>query len=78
MDLRTTGRELNDEEWAALVGREAAAGVYGVVTTGIVCRPGCPARTPLRGNVRWFAGVDEALEAGFRRCLRCGVRGGGV
>ena len=71
MGFRETGRELSDTEWAALVGREALPGVYGVVTTGIVCRPGCPARTPLRGNVRWFAGVKEAEAAGFRRCLRC-------
>lgn len=73
MDFREMGRELSGAEWAALVGREVVPGVYGVVTTGIVCRPGCPARTPLRGNVRWFAGVDEALVAGFRRCKRCGA-----
>jgi AraC family transcriptional regulator, regulatory protein of adaptative response / methylated-DNA-[protein]-cysteine methyltransferase len=72
MGLRETGRELSDAEWAALVGREVVPGVYGVVTTGIVCRPGCPARTPLRGNVRWFRGVEEALTVGFRRCRRCG------
>ena len=71
MGLRHTGRELSDAEWAALVGRGASLGVYGVVTTGIACRPGCPARTPLRANVRWFGAVEEALAVGFRRCLRC-------
>jgi AraC family transcriptional regulator, regulatory protein of adaptative response / methylated-DNA-[protein]-cysteine methyltransferase len=74
MGFRDTGRAVSDAEWAALVGRLPIPGVYGVVTTGIVCRPGCTARTPLRGNVRWFAGVEEALAAGFRRCKRCGSR----
>lgn len=72
MVLGETGRALSDAEWAALVGREAAAGVYGVVTTGIVCHPGCPARVPLRQNVRWFAVVEEAFAVGFRQCKRCG------
>ena len=75
MDLRRTGRELSEAEWAALVAHEAVPGVFAVTTTGIVCRPGCPARTPLRRNVRWFDGADAALAAGFRRCKRCG--GGG-
>lgn len=37
----------------------------GVTTTGIYCRPVCPARTPKRGNVRFFA-CAAAEEAGFR------------
>ncbi len=73
MDLRKTGRGLSDDEWAALVGRTGASGVDGVVTTGIVCSPGCPARTPLRQNARWFVGVAEAEALGFRRCKRCGA-----
>lgn len=43
----------------------------GVLTTGIFCRPVCPARTPLRENVRFFATAAGAAEAGFRPCLRC-------
>lgn len=43
----------------------------GVVTTGIYCRPICPARTPRRENVRYFACAAAAEEAGFRPCLRC-------
>jgi len=43
----------------------------GVRTTGIYCRPICPARTPLRENVRFFRSAAAAQEAGFRPCLRC-------
>src|SRR5256885_10065215 len=41
-----------------------------VLTTGIYCRPICPARTPLRKNVRYFACAAAAEEAGFRPCRR--------
>ncbi len=43
----------------------------GVRTTGIYCRPICPARTPLRKNVRFYPSAAAAQEAGFRPCLRC-------
>lgn len=43
----------------------------GVKTTGIYCRPICPARTPKRENVRFFPSAAAAQEAGFRPCLRC-------
>lgn len=43
----------------------------GVKTTGIYCRPICPARTPKRENVRYYASAAAAQEAGFRPCLRC-------
>jgi AraC family transcriptional regulator of adaptative response / DNA-3-methyladenine glycosylase II len=42
-----------------------------VTSTGIYCRPVCPARTPLRKNVRFFACAAAAEEAGFRPCRRC-------
>ncbi len=42
-----------------------------VKTTGIFCRPVCPARTPKPGNVVFVGGADEALAAGFRPCKRC-------
>ena len=42
-----------------------------VVTTGIYCRPSCPARTPKSGNVRFFVCAAAAEEAGFRACKRC-------
>ena len=42
-----------------------------VRTTGIYCRPFCPAPTPKRENVRFFPTAAAAQEAGFRPCLRC-------
>lgn len=44
----------------------------GVTSTGIYCRPICPARTPLFQHCRFFASAAAAQEAGFRPCLRCG------
>jgi len=43
----------------------------GVRTTGIFCRPSCPARKPLARNVDYFSSAREALFAGFRPCKRC-------
>jgi AraC family transcriptional regulator of adaptative response/methylated-DNA-[protein]-cysteine methyltransferase len=43
----------------------------GVRTTGIFCRPTCPARKPLPKNVEYFATPKEALAAGYRPCKRC-------
>lgn len=43
----------------------------GVTSTGIFCRPICPARTAKRDNCRFFATAAEAARAGFRPCLRC-------
>lgn len=43
----------------------------GVTTTGIFCRPSCPARKPLARNVKFFGSVKDALFAGFRPCKRC-------
>ena len=45
--------------------------VTAVVTTGIYCRPGCPAPLPRRRNIRFYACPAAAEEAGFRPCLRC-------
>lgn len=42
-----------------------------VKTTGVYCRPVCPARTPLARNVRFYASAAAAERAGFRPCLRC-------
>jgi AraC family transcriptional regulator, regulatory protein of adaptative response / methylated-DNA-[protein]-cysteine methyltransferase len=43
----------------------------GITTTGIFCRPSCPARKALPKNVEFYAGAKEALFAGFRPCGRC-------
>src|SRR3712207_9356206 len=43
----------------------------GVRTTGICCRPSCPAGTPKRENVRFFPTAAAGEAAGFRACKRC-------
>lgn len=43
----------------------------GVRTSGVYCRPICPARTAKESNVRYFPSAAAASEAGFRPCLRC-------
>jgi AraC family transcriptional regulator, regulatory protein of adaptative response / methylated-DNA-[protein]-cysteine methyltransferase len=43
----------------------------GVTSTGIFCRPTCPARTPSPENVEFYPTARDALYAGFRPCLRC-------
>ncbi len=43
----------------------------GVRTTGIFCRPSCPARKPLSKNVEFFHAVKDAMFAGYRPCKRC-------
>jgi AraC family transcriptional regulator of adaptative response / DNA-3-methyladenine glycosylase II len=45
--------------------------VTAVRSTGIYCRPSCPARTPLVRNVEFFATSAAAHEAGYRACKRC-------
>ena len=64
----------DDAKWQAVQDRDHAmdgAFVYGVLTTGIYCRPSCAARRALRGNVRFFESPAEAGEAGLRPCRRC-------
>ena len=63
-----------DTRWEALVARDREADgtfVFAVTTTGVYCRPSCPARRPLRRNVRFFTLPAEARAAGFRACRRC-------
>ena len=64
---------LDAKHWQALCERDESgqAFFFGVLTTGIYCRPSCPSRRPLRKNVRFYATPDEAERAGLRPCLRC-------
>ena len=72
---RATARfESEDQRWEAVIKRDRSAEghfVLAVTTTGIYCRPGCPARRPRRENVRFFRRAEEAEGAGFRPCKRC-------
>lgn len=61
----------------ALAARDAGfdgAFVYGVVTTGVYCRPSCASRPAKPGNVRFFPDPDAAERAGLRSCKRCRPR----
>ena len=70
--LSATQVAADDALWQALVNRQPRADIfYAVTTTGIYCRPGCPARTPLRAHVRYFVTQAAARAAGFRACKRC-------
>src|SRR5436309_10631861 len=63
-----------DTAWAAFMRRDRSwdGRVIGAVkTTGIYCKPSCPARRPKREHVQFFASADEARAAGYRSCLRC-------
>jgi AraC family transcriptional regulator, regulatory protein of adaptative response / methylated-DNA-[protein]-cysteine methyltransferase len=42
-----------------------------VKTTGVYCKPSCPARRPKRDNVLFFTNTEDARAAGFRACMRC-------
>ena len=64
----------DDARYDALLTRDPRFdGVFfvGVSTTGIYCRPICPARTPGRGRCSFHATSAQAEAAGFRACLRC-------
>lgn len=65
----------DEQRWAAVVAREDTGGwVYAVRTTGVYCRPGCPARRPRRENVEFHDDPAAAEGAGFRACRRCRPR----
>jgi AraC family transcriptional regulator of adaptative response/methylated-DNA-[protein]-cysteine methyltransferase len=64
----------DEARWRAVMQRDCVADgafVFGVLTTGVYCRPSCPARRPLRKNVRFFGSPEEAEKSGLRACLRC-------
>lgn len=64
----------DDGRWEAFVRRDAGADgqfVVAVETTCIYCRPTCPARRPLRKNVRFLADAATAERRGYRACKRC-------
>ncbi|MFI1756754.1 DNA-3-methyladenine glycosylase 2 family protein [Streptomyces sp. NPDC020571] len=63
-----------DVRYEAVRSRDArfdGAFFFAVETTGIYCRPSCPAVTPKRRNVRFFATAAAAQGSGFRACRRC-------
>ena len=66
--------DLFEVRYGALSARDARFDgqfIAGVSTTGIYCRPSCPALTPKPGNVRFFRTAAAAHDAGLRACKRC-------
>ncbi len=67
----------NPELWNAVLARDASRDgsfVFAVRSTGIYCRPSCPARRPRVEQVRFFQLPEAAEQAGFRACRRCHPR----
>ncbi|MBX3594820.1 bifunctional DNA-binding transcriptional regulator/O6-methylguanine-DNA methyltransferase Ada [Sphingomonas sp.] len=66
---------ISDEEaWAAFLRRDRAYDgrvIAGVTSTGIYCKPSCPARHARRAHVVFYPDTDSARAAGLRACLRC-------
>lgn len=75
MSIGSKSHPLNVEAcWRAVLEKDKAQDgcfFYAVVTTGVYCRPSCPARRPLRKNVRFYGTPVEAERDGFKACLRC-------
>ena len=67
----------NPEMWNAVLARDASRDgsfVFAVRSTGIYCRPSCPARRPRREQVSFFQVPEAAEREGFRACRRCHPR----
>ena len=64
----------DDQRYEAATSKDARFdGVFftAVTSTGIYCRPSCPAITPKRENARFYPTAAAAQQAGFRACKRC-------
>jgi AraC family transcriptional regulator, regulatory protein of adaptative response / methylated-DNA-[protein]-cysteine methyltransferase len=72
--ISTAANQDDARRWDAVVGRDHTHDgnfVFAVSTTGVYCRPSCPARRPRRENVQFFLQPEHAERAGYRACLRC-------
>ena len=72
------GYASDEERWRAVVQKDRNAEgkfFYSVKTTGVYCRPSCPARPAGRENVAFHESAADAERAGFRACKRCKPRG---
>src|SRR5262249_48304349 len=74
LDMDMVHDDPEDGRWEAFVRRDPGADgrfVVAVETTCIYCRPTCPARRPLRKNVRFLPDAATAERQGYRACKRC-------
>ncbi len=66
--------EPQNKWWQAVLARDASHDgefFFAVSSTGVYCRPSCPAKRPRRENVSFFLRPEQAENAGYRACLRC-------
>jgi AraC family transcriptional regulator, regulatory protein of adaptative response / methylated-DNA-[protein]-cysteine methyltransferase len=73
----TTLNSNDDNRWQAVIAKDKGADgqfYFSVRTTGVYCRPSCPARLARRENVAFHASCAAAEAAGFRACKRCRPR----
>ena len=73
-DHPLTAKLTDEQRWTIALAKDRRYDgqfVTGVHSTGIYCRPSCPARSPKRENVRFYASPAEAEAAGLRACKRC-------
>src|SRR6202048_627643 len=71
----------DNARWQALVDKDERADGqfwFSVKTTGVYCRPSCPARLPNRENAAFHLSPKDAEKAGFRACKRCDPKGPGL
>lgn len=93
LDIQSPSAELagtssvssDSDKWKAVIARDESKDgmfVFGVVSTGIYCKPSCPSKHPSVDRVQFYDGANEAESAGFRACKRChpreAVQGNGV
>ncbi|GLC31704.1 bifunctional transcriptional activator/DNA repair enzyme AdaA [Clostridium omnivorum] len=72
--MRNSGMISENEKWRAVIDCDKQYDglfYYAVKTTGIVCRPSCRAKTPLRENILFFNNISDAIKEGFRPCKLC-------
>jgi AraC family transcriptional regulator of adaptative response/methylated-DNA-[protein]-cysteine methyltransferase len=66
--------QIDSRRWQAVLDRDRSldgAFVFAVSSTGVFCRPSCPAKRPHRKNVKFFGDPLQAEQSGYRACLRC-------
>jgi AraC family transcriptional regulator, regulatory protein of adaptative response / methylated-DNA-[protein]-cysteine methyltransferase len=72
--IRADDHRTSDRRWQAVADRDPSLDgtfVFAVSSTGIFCRPSCPAKRPRRQSVSFFDDALQAEQAGYRACLRC-------
>jgi AraC family transcriptional regulator of adaptative response/methylated-DNA-[protein]-cysteine methyltransferase len=68
---------IEDRLWRAVLARDASLDgsfVFAVRSTGLYCRPSCPAGRPRRNHTLFYPRPEDAERAGFRACPRCAPR----